>query len=334
MKKLKFNNYFFINSLLSFFALFMFLFIVVSCGKKGEPTLKSFEKPETPANLRAIKRTDEIILNWNFPAKKESEIKGFNIFRSSLNPSNTGKEEWTDFVKIAFIDKKIRTYIDSSIEENSSYKYKIISQNLKDILSKESNIIQVSSVKLPEPPSQLSFRIENDKQILTWKETVPDSLHNIYRYDINRISQIEKVNITPIKGYSFTDYFNINKTYCYIIRTISGNEVIYESKPSEEICIKPAELIPSKPLNLQATALADSVVLVWQEPNETFVTGYKIYREIDKKKGFLLIGESRIPSFTDKEKASTKRNYRVTAVGPIKEGPEAEIRDIIYIKPR
>ncbi len=337
MKKIKIPTHNFFNRSLFYMAnLFLIFSIVIifsSCGKKGDPTLKSYEKPETPTNINALKRADEIMLNWSFPTKKESTIKGFSILRSSLILSN-GKEEWADFEKIAFVDKKARTYIDSSIKENISYKYKIISQSLRDILSNESNVIQVSFVKLPEPPIQLSYRIENDKQVLSWLETVPNSTYNIYKSNIRGIYKSGKFNKNPVKGNSFIDNLDINKISCYTVRTLSGNEVIYESNHSQEICIDPKELIPSKPLNLQAATLSDSVILVWEGASEMFVTGYKIYRETDKKKGFILIGETRVPTFTDNEKASTKRNYRVTAIGPAKEGPPAEIKDIIYIKPR
>ena len=120
-----------------------------------------------------------------------------------------------------------------------------------------------------------------------------------------------------------------------MVRTCSGDEVRYESAASEELEINPSELIPSSPSNLQAVATKESVVLVWNEPEETWVKGYRIYRETDKKKGFVLIGEISAPSFTDIDKPFlTKRNYRVTAIGPVKEGPAAEIKNIIYIKPK
>jgi hypothetical protein len=76
------------------------------------------------------------------------------------------------------------------------------------------------------------------------------------------------------------------------------------------------------------------VHLLWKEPPETWITGYRIYREISKEDGFILIGESQAPSFLDRESPLTKRNYRVTALGPSKEGPPAEIRDVEYRKPR
>jgi len=316
------------------FLIFAIFIIFSGCGKKGDPTLRSYEKPETPANLNALKRTDKIILNWYFPSNKETTLKGFNILRSSLNSLSTDREEWSDFEKIAFVDKKTRTYIDSSINNKNSYKYKIISQSLKDILSKESNVIQVSSVNLPEPPIQLSYKIENDKQIILWQEIVPNSAYNIYKSNIKGIYQSGKINRNPVKGSSFTDNLDINKISCYIVRTTSGEQVIYESNPSQEICIDPKEFIPAKPLNLQAATLSDSVVLVWEGSSEMFVTGYKIYRETDRKNGFILIGETKVPAFKDNERASTKRSYRVAAVGPSKEGPAAEIKDIIYVKPK
>jgi len=55
--------------------------LVASCGKKGEPTLKSYEKPDPPSNLRAIHRESEIILLWDFPKNKEKTIKGFYLMK-------------------------------------------------------------------------------------------------------------------------------------------------------------------------------------------------------------------------------------------------------------
>jgi hypothetical protein len=77
-----------------------------------------------------------------------------------------------------------------------------------------------------------------------------------------------------------------------------------------------------------------NVYLIWKESAATWVRGYKIYREINKQEGFIAIGETQTPSFLDGEKPVTKRNYRVTALGPAKEGPFAEIRDIFHREPR
>jgi hypothetical protein len=51
----------------------------------------------------------------------------------------------------------------------------------------------------------------------------------------------------------------------------------------------------------------------------------------DKKEGVVFIGETSVPSYFDKGKASAKRNYRVTALGPSKEGPASEIKDVVFV---
>ena len=50
-------------------------FLLTACGKKGDPTLKSYEKPETPSQLTAVFRPSEVILTWQFPRAKEDSNK-------------------------------------------------------------------------------------------------------------------------------------------------------------------------------------------------------------------------------------------------------------------
>jgi hypothetical protein len=56
------------------------------------------------------------------------------------------------------------------------------------------------------------------------------------------------------------------------------------------------------------------VFLYWDLPEESWVTGFRIYR---KKAGqdYQLIGETQIPVFVDKEPAVTERDYRING-GP------------------
>jgi hypothetical protein len=113
---------------------------------------------------------------------------------------------------------------------------------------------------------------------------------------------------------------------------VRKNEILIEGLASKEISIDPAALVPTPPTNLQAVPSKEHVYLIWKESPETWVKGYKVYREINRKEGFVLIGETQIPSFTDKEKPSKKRHYRVTAQGPVQESKPAEIRNIVSVK--
>ena len=255
--------------------------------------------------------------------------------RSSLKASSSVPAGWGDFEKVALIENSGRSYTDADIQHTDACKYKIISRNLRDITGKDSNIIEVITKKVSVQPSGLSFKITDNTLLLDWQVAEETAFYNIYKSDAKGVYPIMPLNKQPVKGNSYKDSFDPNKTVYYMVRTCSGDEVRYESAASEELEINPSELIPSSPSNLQAVATKESVVLVWNEPEETWVKGYRIYRETDKKKGFVLIGEISAPSFTDTDKPFlTKRNYRVTAIGPVKESPAAEIKNIIYIKPK
>jgi hypothetical protein len=305
-----------------------------ACGKKGDPTLKSYEKPEPPSRLSAVYRPYEVILTWDFPKNKENAIKGFYLMKSSLKASSSETAGWGDFEKVALIENSGRLYIDADIQHIDACKYKIISRNLRDITGKDSNIIEVITKKVSVQPSGLSFKITYNTLLLNWKAAEETASYNIYKSDAKGVYPLTPQNKQPVKGNSYKDPFDPNKPVYYTVRTCSGDEVRYESAASEELQINPSELIPSSPSNLQAVITKESVVLVWNEPVETWIKGYRIYRETDRKKGFVFIGEISAPSFTDTDKPLTKRNYRVTAIGPVKESPAAELKNIVYIKPK
>jgi hypothetical protein len=308
------NNLFFLFLVLSSFSL------LVSCGKKGVPTLKSYEQPDSPLKLSAIHRENKIILQWDFPKEKEASIAEFIIMKA------TGKE----FVKISHIDGTKRSYTDSDFKTGSTYSYYIISQSPKGVYSKESNIIEVSPMNTPAPPGKLSFKVEDNSSVISWEKTGNDVLYNIYKRDEKSAYGLKPINKSPLSDNSFQDPFDINKTTYYTVRGLSKSEVRDEGPQSEELVINPSEFIPSIPKDFKYFISVDSVYLLWRESDETWITGYKIYRKIEGQ-DYVLIGRTQIPTFLDKEQAITKRDYRISAVGPVKEGPAAEIKGLIFV---
>ncbi|MDI6889987.1 MAG: hypothetical protein QMC83_03465 [Thermodesulfovibrionales bacterium] len=322
--------------------LFTVYFLLVSCGKKGDPTLKSYEKPDPPTGLRAIHRESEIILFWDFPKNKEQMIKGFYLMKSIpphpplIPPLVRGDAEGSkggrgDFERVSFIENDKRSYIDRDFKIGSKYRYKIISQNLRGITSIDSNIIEIEPKDPPAPPRRPLFKIEYDSLTLTWEDAGDGILYNIYKSDKKGLYPLTPVNEEPIKGTSFRDSFSIKRPVYYIIRNLRGGEARDEGSASEELEINPSEFVPFPPEGLQAVITEEKVYLIWREAPETWVVGYRVYREIDKKEGFIFIGETQTPAFLDKEKPLTKRNYRVTALGPSQEGLASEIRDVVFV---
>ena len=298
--------------------------LLASCGKKGEPTLKSYEKPSAPSELKAIHRESEITLLWNFPKGKGPSLKGFHLMKS------TGGA----FDKIAFIESDHRSYTDKDFQTEHTYKYKVISESLKGITSNDSNILEIKPKSPPTPPGNISFSIEHDSVTFTWKSAGEGIFYNIYKGDTTGTYPLMPLNRAPLADTYFKDAFTINKSVYYSIRSLAGGEFRDEGPASEEIRIDPSAFVPPAPKGVQAAVTEENVYLIWREPPETWITGYRIYRETGKEDGYVLIGESQTPSFLDKDSPLTKRNYRVTAVGPSKEGPPAEITGVVFIKQR
>ena len=307
------------------------LFLLTSCGKKGEPTLKSYEKPDSPSALRAVHRESEIILLWEFPKDKEPAIKRFYLMKSSSSTPPLEKGGWGDFEKIATLENNKRSYIDNDFKIGSKYKYKIVSQNLKNVISNDSNIIQIAPETVPPPPGKILFKVEHDSLTLNWESAGDRILYNIYKSNEKGIYRLMPEHKEPIKGTSFRDNFAIKGPVYYTIRSLVGSDIRDEGPTSEEVEINPLEFVPSSPSGLQAIAKKENVYLIWKESPDTWVVGYKVYREINKQEGFIFIGDTQTPAFLDKDKPSNKRSYRVTALGPSKESLPAEIRNIVFI---
>jgi len=336
------RNFLIVRYFLFLISIFLFLMSFVSCGRKGDPTLRSYEKPDPPSSLRAIHRESEIILFWNFPNNKEKTLKGFYLMKSitphtltpvaTLPQGNTegSKGSGRNFEKVAFLQPDQRSYTDKDFTIGSKYDYKIISQNLRDILSIDSNIVEIEPKEPPPAPFKPSYKIKDDSLTLTWEDLGEGIFYNVYKSNNKGVYSLSPVNAEPIKGTSFMDRFDIRKTVYYTVRGLRGGALRDEGPPSEELKIDPSEFVPSRPEGLQAVAGEEGVYLIWNEASEKWVTGYRVYREIDKKEGFIFIGETPVPSYFDAERPLTKRNYRVTALGPLKEGPTAEIRDVVF----
>ncbi|OGW54131.1 MAG: hypothetical protein A2Y81_11580 [Nitrospirae bacterium RBG_13_43_8] len=324
-----------------FVSYFFFLVILASCGKKGEPTLKSYEKPDPPSKLKAIHRESGIILSWDFPKNKEKTIRGCYLMKSmapyiplipssSRGDGNRSKEGGGEVEKI-FLKNTERSYSDKEFMIGSKYWYKIISQNLKGVLSIDSNIVAIEPKEPPPAPGGLLFKVEYGSLTLTWEDEGDGIFYNVYKSDKKGVYSLSPINTEPIKGTSFKDSFDIRKTVFYTVRGMRGGVVRDEGPPSKEIEVNPSNFVPSSPEGLQAIATEEGVQLIWKESPETWVKGYRVYRRIDKEEGFVFIGETPVPAYFDREKPATKRNYRVTALGPSKEGIAAEIRDVVLV---
>ncbi len=296
------------------FLLFAACLMLVSCGKKGPPTLKSYEKPDAPAAVKAIHREDRIILSWSYTSKKEN-LKEFHILRA----------EDSSFQKIASVPKDESSYTDVNFKTGVPYKYKVVAGSLKNILSEDSNIIAIKPAVVPSAPKNISFKIGNDALHISWDSAGENVIYNIYRSAEKGKYSINPINKEPLTALKYSDTLETGSPVYYIIRSLLSKEFRSEGQASGEITVDPSTFIPSKPEGFQTVVADDRVVISWKENPETWVTKYRIYDKVNEKDGFKLVKESVTPAFTLREKTGIKHTYRVTAVGPLKESEPSEM---------
>ncbi len=294
--------------------LLLTVLLLASCGKKGPPTLKSYEKPDPPANLKALHIENKILLQWSH-ARKES-LKGFNVLKSS----------GSDFQKIAFVGKEENSYADTDFKEDVTYKYKIAAQSLKSVTSDDSNAVTMKPMAVPAAPVNLSFSVGNNSILLSWEGVNRDIHYNIYKSFEKGKYGMEPLNAEPEKTGSYSDTLETANPVYYSVRAALNTEERHEGPASNEIEVNHADFMPSMPEGLQAVPADDKVILSWKENPETWVVKYRIYRKTSQKEEFEVAGESKTPAFTDSEMIGKRHIYRVTAVGPSKESePSKEV---------
>ncbi|HYQ48410.1 MAG TPA: hypothetical protein VEP69_05030, partial [Thermodesulfovibrionales bacterium] len=218
-------------------------------------------------------------------------------------------------------------------QDGTIYHYKIIAQSFRGVYSDASPIVEVSPVTVPQPPDSLSYTVSSNRITLSWSPRNAEDKFNVYKAAEKGSYGLSPLNPAPLSEPSFTETFSVNKIVYYTVRSLRGSAIRDEGGPSEELRFDPADLTPLPPENVEAYPAPDRVLLAWSISPEPWVTGYRIYRRTGGAE-FILIGKTQIPTFVDMGSGLTQRDYRITAMGPAKESPAAEIMNIVHTPQR
>ena len=301
---------------------------ITSCGKKGDPTLKTFEKPMPVKEIRAVHREDELIISWSYPAAEREKIKGFYIEKAIGDG-----QEAKGYKNIAFLKNDISQFVDKDFVIKKEYLYKIRVYSLRDVISDNSPIIKAMPKELPKPPAKLSYRVTNDSLEIAWQaigngQEAIGIRYNIYKSYEKGKYPASPLNNIPLTELFFKDRIETGRPVFYAIRSLLGTDIKDEGYPSEELEVNPESFVPSKPSNLKYVPSEKRVYLMWDENPEIWVKGYRIYRKKAAETEFRLIGESITPAFTDNEPLSSKTFYYITALGPKRESVLSDIAEV------
>jgi fibronectin type 3 domain-containing protein len=291
-------------------SLFLISLVLPACGRKAPPTLKAYEKPEPPTSLTVVHREGKMVVSWSYPDNVRSSLKGFQVMRA----------EGEGFERRGFAGNDEKSFNDDRFSPDTTYQYKVMAQNLRDILSDGSNVVTVTPKRVPPPPEHIRVSVGNDAVQLSWQSLGEGICYYVYRTTEKGRYREVPLHRDPVCSTSFRDVMLFLDTpVYYTIRALHNTPLLDEGYPSAEIEVTPSLFVPSAPTELRGLRAQGKIILMWRESPETWVKGYRIYRKKEKEKEFTLLDEVKVPTFSDTGRAGKKVRYMVRALGPSQE---------------
>ncbi|MBZ0157239.1 MAG: hypothetical protein K8I29_13640 [Alphaproteobacteria bacterium] len=314
--------------LLALLGTLLFLLPLTACGKKGDPTLRTFEKPAPVREVSAVHRENELILSWSYPADARNAVKGFYVEKAEEGAAGGAGE----FRNVIFLKSDVSRYVDRDFVPGRRYWYRVRVYSLRNVLSDDSPVLEARPEPLPPPPSKLSIRVLNDSLEIRWAEVFPGARYNVYRRYAGGNYAPAPVNAAPLETPLFIDGIDKERSVFYTVRTLRATALRDEGFPSEEREVSPASFVPTPPSGLKYVPTPQRVFLLWNGNPETWIYGYRIYRKRGQEKDFSAFGDSLAPAFTDDDPLTEKTLYYVTARGPVRESAPSEVVEVPPLK--
>lgn len=280
------------------------------CGKKSPPTLKEYEKPGTVTALTATQREDRLRLEWSYGDGKAVRAASFVIERRK-----TGE----DFSVQA---ETARTDFTQPVTFGVSYTYRVRAKSPRGVLGGEA-LIEHAALEPPPAPEGFSFAIRPDSVILDWeRRTGEDVFFNVYKKA--RDGDYRLLNPSSLTKGPFADKKITGNEAHYMVRALlMATPPGYEGKGAV-LAVMPEDFVPASPLKPVSFSAKSAVVLLWQANPEQWVKGYRVYKKVNGT--FSLVGESSIATFS--HEGAKSGIYRITALGPVAEGPPSETVEV------
>lgn len=289
--------------------LFIFVF-TISCGKKGPPTLKAYEKPQAPSGLAAVHREDKILLSWSYPENLRPALKSFEVLRS----------EDGGFERIGSVGNDQGSFTDRTFGPDLTYRYKVVARSMKGVLGIDSDVIALTPKRVPPVPENIRFAVRGDGIELLWESSGEGVCYNIYKTAEKGKYTDSPLNKEPQCSASFKDTaVSPDRSAFYTVRASHRTVIRDEGYASEEVEVNPGHYLLSPPTDLRVVRGEDKIHLIWKESPEPWVKGYRVSRRKEGEPGFTLLGEAIIPTFTDTGKIEGRVWYMIRALGPVKE---------------
>ena len=257
-----------------------YLYYIKAINALGESEQSEFARAKTPAapdpallapaNLAAEPVDGRVSLSWDAPVEDAASVTGYEILRAR------GEDELTTLV--ADTGSAATAHIDATADapgESYAYRVKAIRNGKRSQASEE------AAMQLPGPPpaapSGLTAQYGSGGIVLVWNAPAEDAA-SVTGYEVLRAQgEDELTTLVADTGNAATAYTHasvngFSESYAYRVRAVRDGE---RSPDSNEARL---QLPPARPTGVGSAVSSDTVMLIWANPPDDSITGYRILR--------------------------------------------------------
>jgi predicted small lipoprotein YifL len=219
---------------------FLILFTLCGCGKRGALIPPEALVPAPVTNLAVVQQGDHFQVSWSAPTKEQGgtrlkDLAGFILFRRVLLPANQDCEECAGaYAERARIDLEylqdtrhignLYFFDDRDLKKDLSYQYKVRSFSADGAQSRDSNKAHHTAVSAPFPP--VLEALSSSSGVVLAFVAIPPEEGKLLGYSIFRSRSGQPAPLTPLtpKPLNANKYedqeVQIGVQYDYSVRTV------------------------------------------------------------------------------------------------------------------
>jgi fibronectin type 3 domain-containing protein len=202
-------------------------------------------------------------------------------------------------------------YVDVGLTSGTTYFYVVSSVNTvatcESANSTVGSAIPTGPTCTPPPAPTATAIASNGQVTLTWTASTGATSYAIAR-SVTSGTGYATIQVASV-GTTFSDLNVVNgTTYYYVITASNGT---CSSGNSAEVSAAPTCTPPAAPTGIVATPNNGAVALAWTAP--TGAVSYRVLRSTTSGSGYLMVGTSSTPAFTDATVANGTTYYYVIA---------------------
>jgi hypothetical protein len=292
--------------------------ILTACATMGPPQPPSLELPKPPADLRAVRKGDRVILTWTAPSvtTDRKTVRGLGVTRicrgldaslaqcgvpvgeAAAQPNSGAAKSPKQKVSASYSDALPAAMLGDNPSRSNTYAVEVLNADGRG--AGLSNQVRVSLVRTLSPPRDFRARVTAQGVVLSWAGELPaagSAKSASYRYRVYRRREASKEwilagEVPAGSEQSFTlvdSNIEWEKTYEYRAETVT---VITREKPPElqvegddtpEVKVFADDVFPpAVPSGLQAVFSGPGqkafIDLVWAPVADVDLGGYNVYR--------------------------------------------------------